>query len=128
LLPFHMASAAELFGKHGDLATAMSLLQRAAELVGVTGERWCEPEILRLQGRLGDRDTADAVLRQSLARAKEQGARLWELRTATSLAELWCEHGNPSAARELLTPIYASFPEEGSAADVVAARDLLDAL
>jgi len=128
LLPFHMASAAQLFGKHGDLATAMSLLQRAAELVGVTGERWCEPEILRLQGRLGDRDTADAVLRQSLARAKEQGARLWELRTATSLAELWREHGNPSAARELLTPIYDSFPEKGSAADVVAARDLLDAL
>jgi class 3 adenylate cyclase len=126
LLPFYMASAAQLFGEHGDLETATSLLQRAAELVGVTGERWCEPEILRLQGCLGDYD--EALLRQSLAQAKEQGARLWELRTATSLAELWREHGNPSAARELLTPIYESFPEKGSAADVVAARDLLDAL
>src|SRR5262249_37286139 len=123
-----MASAAQLFGKYGDLATAMSLLQRAAELVSITGERWCEPEILRLQGCLGDRDTADGLLRQSLAQTKEQGARLWELRTATSLAELWHEHGNPSAARELLTSIYESFPEKGSAADVVAARDLLDAL
>ena len=128
LLPFHMASAAQLFGEHGDTATAVSLLQRAAELVGITSERWCEAEILRLQARLGAPDAADALLRRSLAQAKEQGARLWVLRTATSLAELWHEQGNASGARELLAPIYDSFPEKGSAADVVAARDLLDRL
>ena len=128
LLPFYMASAAQLFGKHGHLATAMSLLQRAAELVGITGQRWCEAEILRLQGCLGDRRAADALLRRSLAQAREQGARLWELRTATSLAELWREKGKHGAAREMLAPIYDSFPEKGNAADVVAARDLLDGL
>jgi hypothetical protein len=90
--------------------------------------RWCEAEILRLQARLGAPDAADALLRRSLAQAKEQGARLWVLRTATSLAELWHEQGNASGARELLAPIYDSFPEKGSAADVVAARDLLDRL
>jgi len=105
-------------------STLLSILS----LVGITGERWCEPEILRLQGCLGDHDTAEASLRQSLAQAKEQGARLWELRTATSLAELWREQGRRAAARELLAPIYDSFPEKGSAADVVAARDLLNVL
>ena len=112
LLPFHMASAAQLFGEHGDPATAMSLLQRAAELVGITGERWCEAEILRLQARLGAPDAADALLRRSLAQAKEQGAKLWVLRTATSLAELWHEQGNASGARELLAPISRFFPRE----------------
>jgi len=61
LLPFFMACAAELSGQYGDVGTAVALLNRAAELVGVTGERWCEPEIMRLQARFSARDPGEAA-------------------------------------------------------------------
>ena len=49
LLPFFMASAAELRGEVGDRVGATALLDRAAGLVGKTGEQWCAAEITRLQ-------------------------------------------------------------------------------
>ena len=128
LLPFFMASAAELRGQYGDRATAVALLERAAELVKISGERWCEPEIMRLQARFSARDPEEAIalLRASLALAREQSAKLWELRAATSLAELWRDRGDDAAARDLLKPIYGWFNEGFDTDDLIAARTLLD--
>ena len=130
LLPFFMACAAELSGQYGDVGTAVALLNRAAELVGITGERWCEPEIMRLQAQFSARDPGEAatLLRASLALAREQGAKLWELRTATSFAELRRAQGDRTTARDLLTPIYGWFREGWDTEDLVAARTLLDEL
>jgi len=130
LLPFFMASAAELSGQYGDKATAIALLERAAELVSTTGEQWYDAEIKRLQARFSARDPEEAIalLRASLAKAREQGAKLLELRTATSLAELWRDQGDHAAARELLAPIYGWFSEGFDTADLITARALLDDL
>jgi class 3 adenylate cyclase len=127
LLPFFMTSVAEVMGENRDHAGAAALLDRAAELVGLTGEQWCEPEIFRLKARFGvrDPDAAIALLQASLAKAREQGAKLWELRTATTLAEVLRAQGNLVAAREGLTPVYAWFTEGSNAPDLVAARALL---
>ncbi len=130
LLPFYMASAAELRGQYGDVAIAVALLERAAELGNITGGRWCEAEITRLQARFSARDPGEAaaLLHASLAKAREQGAKLWELRTATNLAELLRDQGDHTAAREVLTPIYDWFSEGWDTADLNAARALLDQL
>jgi class 3 adenylate cyclase len=127
LLPFLMASMAEIKGDHGDAEGAVTLLDRAAKLVESTAEQWCEAEILRLQARFGAGDPNDAarLLQASLAKAREQGAKLWELRTATSLAELWRDQDRHSAARDMLAPIYAWFTEGFDTPDLVAARTLL---
>jgi class 3 adenylate cyclase len=127
LLPFLMASVAEIKGDHGDTEGAAALLDRAAKLVEFGGEQWCEAEIIRLRARFGARDTDDAtrLLQASLAKAREQGAKLWELRTATSLAELWRNQDRHGAARDLLAPIYAWFTEGLDTPDVVAAATLL---
>ncbi len=61
LLPFYMSSAAELSGRYGDVATAAALLERADELVNITGGRWCKAEILRLKARFGTRNSEDAA-------------------------------------------------------------------
>ena len=76
MLPFFMASAAELMGDHGDEAGAVTMINRAAELVGVTSERWCEAEVLRLQARFcaHDPDHADEfAASQSGARPRAEG-------------------------------------------------------
>ena len=127
LLPFFMTSIAEVMGDNRDNAAAVALLDRAAELVGQTGEEWCEPEILRLKARFNtkDADEASLLLNASLAKAREQGARLWELRATRDLAELLDSQGERDAARELLASIYGWFSEALDTPDLVRARTLL---
>jgi class 3 adenylate cyclase len=127
MLPFYMASAAEFSGRHRDVARARALLDRADELINVTGARWCEAEVTRLRAHFCARSTEESVtlLRTSLAKAKEQGARLWQLRTATDLARLLLEKANHAEANEVLRPVYEWFSEGRDAADCVAARALL---
>jgi len=127
LLPFFMTSVAEVMGDNRDHGAAVALLDRAAELVARTGEQWCEPEILRLKARFSAKgaDEASALLRASLAKAREQDARLWELRAAQDLAELLDGEGKREAACELLAPIYGWFTEGLNTPDLVKARTLL---
>src|SRR4029078_6409913 len=89
------------------------MLERAAEIVNLTGSRWCEAEIIRLHARYGARDAEHAValLRSSLAIARAQRTKLSELRTAMDMAKLLRDHGDPSAARTVLTPVYGWFYE-----------------
>ena len=97
LLPFFMASTAESMSSHGDRAGAVALIDRAAELVRVTGEQWSEPDILRLQAKFkaSNADDATTYLQLSIAKSKEQKARLWELRATVSLAGIWCKEVKP---------------------------------
>jgi hypothetical protein len=127
MLPFFMASVAEIVGNHGDPRGASALLDRAHDLVRRTGEQWCEAEIMRLKARFAARGAGEAValFEASLAKARQQAARLWELRTATALAELRFAREEHAAARELLAPIVAWFTEGGDMLDLVSARTLL---
>jgi len=73
-----------------------------------------------------DPGAAATLLRASLAKAREQGAKLWELRTATSLAKLWGDQGDRTAAREVLAPIYQWFKEGWNTTDMISARAVLE--
>ncbi len=130
MLPFLMTSIAEARGGHGDVDGAIDLLDRAANLIKASGQRWSEAELLRLRGRFATRDPdkAVALLQASLAMAREQGARLWELRTATSLAEFWRDEGRGGRARDVLAPVFGWFTEGFDTPDLVAARSLLEEL
>jgi predicted ATPase len=128
LLPFFLGCAAELRGEYGYAEAAVGLLDSAAELVAITGERWCEAEIMRLRARFGGSEQTAPLLQASLAIAREQGAKLWELRTATTLAGVLRDQGHSTEAEELLAPVYDSFTEGWATADLVAARALLDEL
>jgi predicted ATPase len=72
-----------------------------------------------------DFDHRVSLLRTSLDKARQQNAKLWELRSATSLARIWLEQGNRKTAREVLAPVLAWFTEGLDAPDLVAARGLL---
>jgi class 3 adenylate cyclase len=127
LLSFLMASAAELRGRHGDVDGARVLLARASELARLAGERWCMPEIARLQARFSARDTAEseAMLREALTVARLQEAKLWELRAAMDLARLLAARGDNRAGHEVLAPVCAWFADGLDDPDLLEANALL---
>ena len=87
----------------------------------------CKGEAL-LAGSLERAAEAEACYHQALAVARDQGARLWELRAATSLARLWADQGKRAEAYDLLAPIYGWFTEGFDTADLRDAKALLDGL
>jgi class 3 adenylate cyclase/tetratricopeptide (TPR) repeat protein len=81
-------------------------------------------------GRIEGTPTAEAqaCFRRALDIAREQQARLFELRAATSLARLWRDQGKRAEAHDLLAPIYAWFTEGFDTRDLVDAKALLEEL
>ena len=70
----------------------------------------------------------EASLARALIVAREQGARFWELRTATTLARLWRDRGRRHEAGDLLAPVYGWFTEGFDTPALQAAKNLLDEL
>ncbi len=96
---------------------------------------WCAPELMRLVGeqllliaRTDAERRGEAMFRQSLEVAECQNALAWQLRSATSLADLWRTQGRRDMARDLLHPIYHRFKEGHRTRDLRAAEDLLESL
>ena len=85
---------------------------------------WCAPEVLRAHGR---RLASETILRRALELARQQGARAWELRAATSLAALWQRQGRLGEASRLLAGTLAGLVEGRACADVRRAEALLAA-
>jgi predicted ATPase len=90
------------------------------------------PETLRIRGELrlkqGDRQLAEADFRDSIAMARNMGAKAWELRTTMSLARLLDGEGRRNEARAMLDEIYGWFTEGFDTADLKDAKALLDLL
>ena len=130
LLPFLMASAAELYAARGDAVAARRLLVRAKYLAGLAGEHWCQPEIMRLEAAFLSDDPARRadLLHHAIDLSREQGSNLWKLRSAVDLTELLRDQGQPDKARELLAPIYGWFSEGLDAPDLHSASRLLETL
>jgi predicted ATPase len=96
------------------------------------GERWYHAETLRIRGWVlslkGDRTAAERAYIASLDWARQQQAKSWELRTATSYARLMRDQERVAEARDLLAPIYSWFTEGLATKDLKEAKALLDEL
>jgi predicted ATPase len=71
---------------------------------------------------------AQSYFERALAVARQQKAKSWELRAATSMARLWRDQGKPQQARELLAPVYGWFTEGFDTLDLKEAKALLEEL
>ena len=91
-------------------------------------------ELHRLTGEIAllepdpDRAKAQTHFERALAVARQQQAKSWELRAATSLARLWLDQGKVQQVPELLAPIYGWFTEGFDTRDLKEAKALLDEL
>jgi predicted ATPase len=96
-----------------------------------TKEKCCEAEIHRTAGEIAlmspERDAAkaEAHFEHALAVARQQQAKSWELRAATSMARLWSDQGKRDEARQLLAPVYGWFTEGFDTLDLKEAKALL---
>jgi len=128
---FH-AALAEALGALGRRIEALRAVADGIDAAARTGERWMLPELYRIQGVLlmssheaGSREAADGCFRRGVEEARRQGSKLQELRTATSLAQLWRDQSKLSEARALLAPLYGSFTEGFDTVDLKQAWTLL---
>src|SRR5262249_30343333 len=123
------AMACEIAGR---VEEALSLLSNALQIAERIRERWFAAELYRHKGQLmqgqGDCNAADELYRQALTIAKEQEAKLWELRAAVSLARLARDRGHRSDAYDCLAPVYGWFTEGFDTKDLKHAKALLDEL
>jgi predicted ATPase len=125
---------AEVSGQLGHPEDGLQALAEAHTRVEQQEARCWEAEVHRLRGIILLRQPgtpqaeAEVWLRRALDVARRQQAKSLELRAAMSLARLWQQQGQRTAAYELLAPIYNWFTEGFDTADLQEARALLDAL
>jgi class 3 adenylate cyclase/tetratricopeptide (TPR) repeat protein len=118
--------------EHGRTELGRRLLADALGIVEQTNERYWEADLRRLEGLLAlpadDDDGAEGCFETALAVAREQGAKIFELRAAVALGRLRQRRGRLDEARALLRPLYDGFTEGRETPDLRAARELLTEL
>ena len=130
--PWYLALAAEAYGAAGQFEDGLQALDEAMQWVRRNGERLYEAEVHRIRGELllrcpaPDPAGADTCFAEALAVAREQEAKSWELRAATSMARMWRGQGRREDARRLLSPIYDWFTEGFDTADLQDAKSLME--
>ena len=90
---------------------------------------WCAAELLRVAAlglmREGKTPAAQRLLNEAVNIARRQGAFAWELRAATTLAELCLAEGQSEAARAWLVPVVKRATEGFETGDFRRAADLM---
>jgi TolB-like protein/class 3 adenylate cyclase/predicted ATPase len=131
-MPYFLGLLARACEIAGQIEEAVTQLDDALQSADRTGAGWFAAELNRRKGRLllrqGHNEAAEKLYRKALTIAKEQEAKLWELRAAVSLARLRRDHGCAGEAYDLLAPVYGWFTEGFDTPDLKEAKALLDEL
>jgi predicted ATPase/DNA-binding winged helix-turn-helix (wHTH) protein len=125
---------AEALSNTGHFDEARAVIDNAIARVPEGAEALEMPEVLRIKAGIllarakDDTTEAAGLLMQSLASARRQHAKGWELRTTCMLAELRAQTGQSAEARGLLAPMLEQFNEGFQTRDLEAAANLLSSL
>ena len=133
-MPLYLSYLARAYVELGQFEEASRRVVEAMTGAEIAKERWCQADIHRTAGEFAlmlpepDAAKAEAHFQQALTIAREQKAKSWELRVATSIARLWRDQGKRQEARDLLAPVYGWFTEGFDTRDLKEANALLDEL
>jgi predicted ATPase/class 3 adenylate cyclase len=131
---------ADACGTAAKFEEGLAAVAEALALAESTGERDFEAWLYELKGdlvlncvdarrfRSSIQQQAEECFRRSLEIARRQGAKSFELRTATSLARLLRDTNRRDEARAMLAEIYNWFTEGFDTADLKDAKILIDEL
>jgi class 3 adenylate cyclase/predicted ATPase len=134
ILPFYLAQLATAHAKTARSENGLGQLSDALALTKKSGVRWFEAELHRRRGELlltahpGAEAEAEGDFRHATAIARQQEAKLWELRSAIRLARLWRDQDKRDEARGLLAPVYGWFSEGFDTLDLREGKALLEEL
>jgi tetratricopeptide (TPR) repeat protein len=116
----------------GEYTEGLNCLTEAARILETAEDGLDEAYLHCLRGELlhalAHLAGAERNYSRALAVAKQQGTKLYELRTATSLARLWRDQGKRTEAHDLLAPVYGWFTEGFDTPVLQDAKALLDEL
>jgi predicted ATPase len=149
LVVVQLAALAEAYGQAGQVDEGLGAVTEALGIVDRTNERFYEAEVYRIKGELLLKDEAllrkggrrrdeaclevcfpdaESCFQRAIEVARQQQAKLWELRAVISLCCLWQEQGKREEAHKKLADIYNWFTEGFDTPDLQEAGSLLDAL
>jgi tetratricopeptide (TPR) repeat protein len=155
-LAWRLAGMAQVYGKMGQPEEGLRVLAEALEIVTATHERHHEAEIYRLKGELllaqegksqnakvktrkskvtnppipapNLQEEAEACFLKAIEIARQQQAKMWELRATVCLARLWQRQDKRHAARNILSEIYGWFTEGFDTKDLQEAKVIIEEL
>jgi adenylate cyclase len=134
---FFLCLLAEVCNEAGQIEQGLAALNEGIAFVERTGERFCEAETHRLRGELllkveggtmKNELSPEACFLRAIKVARQQNARLWELRATTSLCRLWVKQNKREGARQMLEEVYGWFTEGFDTLDLQEAKALLEEL
>ena len=132
--PWHLWYLAMAYAELGQPDDARRCIDDAIDRVERSNEKWCEAEVHRIAGEIAlkspapDTEKAQKYFERALTVARQQQAKSWELRAATSMARLWRDQGKRDQALDLLAPVYGWFTEGFDTLDLKEAKALLEEL
>jgi len=132
--PIFRCVLARAYGQQGRFEEAIDTLTEALAITQRTNETWTEAELHRTAGELLTLspkfapEAADQHFRSSLAVARRQKAKSYELRAATSLARVLVQRDQCDEARDILASAYGWFTEGFATRDLREAKALLDSI
>jgi predicted ATPase/class 3 adenylate cyclase len=132
--PYMLGMIAESYAEFDEPRAGLELIEEALQAVERSDERFWEPELMRLRGKLmaevgGVADTQiEAALREAVSIAEHRQARGLELRSARTLCWWLGERAAAAEARKSLQSLLDSFTEGLDTADAQDAERLLAAL
>ena len=115
----------------GTVPVAQSLADATAEMIARTGEEMFASDLHRLNASValheGDVTMAEAELREAIAVARRQTAKLFEMRAGVDLARLLLDRGDVDAMNALIGEVTADLasgdcPDEAAAFAELSAR------
>jgi len=124
---------AQAYMQANQIDLAQATLDEGLSAITHHGDYYCAAEYYRLKGELLDRSgtvpsIVEACFQQAYAIARDQHAKLFELRATVSLSRLWQQQGKHSEAHQILCEIYGWFTEGFDTVDLKEARALLEEL
>jgi predicted ATPase len=133
-LPWYLSHLARVYAALDRFDDAQSSIGEAIALMETTEQRSLEAKVHCAAGEIAlsspqpDAARAQVHFERALSVAREQRAKSWELRAATSLARLWRDQGRQREAWELLSLVYDWFAGGFITLDLMDAKALLDEL
>ena len=131
---FFLTLLADALRKTGQISKAVAILDEAQTHADQTGEYHWLPEILRLRGEVlletstHELRNAEDNFQRAITLARRQKAKVLELRSSVSLAQIWQQPDKSDDARLLLSEIVEQFTEGFETPDLQRARSLLTQL
>jgi predicted ATPase len=129
-----LALLAEIYLRKSRFGEGLATIEDALKTAPTNGELFWKAELFRLKGELllGQSEQLDSTAEQcfgeALEIARNQHAKMLELRAATSLAKLWQKRSQLDDAKRVLKSVYSGFTEGLETPDLIEAKTVLDQL